>query len=219
MPTTLQILSVLLLAYLTGSIPTSVWVGKIFFKTDIRDHGSGNAGATNTMRVLGVGVGIPVLLFDMFKGWISVKYSLLFPVFPPESESSVNLGILLGILAVSGHIFPVYAGFRGGKGVASIFGVFLALAPVPTLCAAGVFLVVLLISKYVSLGSVLAGISFPIWLIFVFRIPYSGLQIFSVLVAVLLIFTHRKNISRLLKGEENKADFLFGRKKSPEGDS
>lgn len=209
MQTNYLIIFLLILAYLTGSIPTSVWVGKLFFKIDIREHGSGNAGATNTMRVLGVRTGIPVLLFDIFKGWLAVKYVFFFHVFPQGTTSFMNLSIALGVIAVLGHIFPVYAGFRGGKGVASIFGVLLALSPLATLCAGGVFLGSLFISKYVSVSSMLAGISFPIWIVLVFRTEFISLKIFAVVVAFLLIVTHRKNIRRLLKGEENKAEFLF----------
>ena len=209
MTTTILIILIGLLAYVTGSFPTSVWVGKLFFNTDVRDHGSGNAGATNTMRVLGVKVGIPVLLFDLFKGWLAVKYASFFNVYPPDTQEIMNLGILLGMLAVIGHIYPILAGFRGGKGVASIFGVLLALAVYPTLCAAGIFLIVLFISKYVSLGSILAGISFPIWIFFVFDSPFLSLKIFSILVSVLLIITHMKNIKRLINSEEKKASFLF----------
>ena len=209
----IQISLVIILAYLTGAIPTSVWVGRWFFNLDIRDHGSGNAGATNTMRVLGVKIGLPVLIFDIFKGWLAVRYVLIFNVFPIGSSNWMNLSIILGILAVLGHIFPVYIGFRGGKGVASIFGVLLALAPVPTLCAGGVFIILLLLFKYVSVGSIAAGISFPVWIWLVFKSPFESLKWFSLLVAVLLIFTHRKNISRLINGQENKASFLFKKKK------
>ncbi len=199
----------MVLAYLTGSIPTSVWVGKIFHGTDVREHGSGNAGASNTMRVLGVKTGIPVLIFDVFKGWISVKYAALFSLYPVYTESYTNIAILLGILAVTGHIFPVYAGFRGGKGVATIFGVLFAIQPVATLCAAGVFLVFLLIFKIFSVASMLAGLSFPVWIIVIFHSHHILLNIFSVMVSVLLIVTHRKNIGRLIHGEEKRATFLF----------
>ena len=209
MTTPILILISGLLAYLTGSIPTSVWVGRWFFDTDVRDHGSGNAGATNTMRVLGVKVGIPVLIFDLFKGWLAVKYASFFGIFSTGSKEWMILGIALGMLAVIGHIYPALAGFRGGKGVASIFGVLLALAPYPTLCTAGIFLIVLFIFKYVSLSSILAGVSFPIWVFFVFKSPFLSLRIFSVLIAVLLIITHMNNIKRLLKSEEKKASFLF----------
>ncbi len=202
----------ILLAYFTGSIPTSVWAGRFFHNVDIRDHGSGNAGATNTMRVLGLKTGIPVLLFDIFKGWIAVKYVHLFKLYPEGTDLFVNFSILLGILAVLGHIFPIFAGFRGGKGVASIFGVLLALSPLSTLTAVILFVIVLLLSGYVSLSSVLAGISFPVWLILVYKTPFTGLKIFSGLVAIGLIVTHRKNIRRLKKGKEPKATFLFRKK-------
>lgn len=201
-----------LLAYLTGAIPTSVWVGKIFFNIDIREHGSGNAGATNMMRVLGVKTGLPVLLFDIFKGWLAVKYASLLKVYPEGISELMLLSIGLGVIAVIGHIYPVYAGFRGGKGVASIFGVLLALNLLATLCAAGVFFLSLFITRYVSVSSMLAGISFPIWIVFIFSTDFLSLKIFSVLVALLLIITHKSNIKRLIKGEENRADFLFTRK-------
>ena len=205
-----QFLILLLLAYLIGAIPTSVWVGKLFYRIDVRDHGSGNAGATNFMRVLGVRVGIPVLLFDIFKGWAAINTILLFSVFQKGTDQFVNTQILLGIVAVLGHIFPVYVGFRGGKGVATIFGVLLALHPLATLCAGGIFLISLITTRYVSLSSMLAGLSFPIWIIFVFNSEFLFLRIFSIVVSVLLIVTHHKNIRKLLRGEEKKAGFLFG---------
>jgi glycerol-3-phosphate acyltransferase PlsY len=201
-----------ILAYLTGSIPTSVWVGKAFHGIDVREHGSGNAGATNTMRVLGVKTGIPVLLFDIFKAWIAVKYAVLLNIYPANPDALMNLGIGLGITAVIGHIFPVYVGFRGGKGVASIFGVLLALTPLATLCAAGVFLIFLFLTKYVSISSIAAGISFPLWISYEFRQNKSTLEYISIVVAILLIVTHYENIRRLRKGEEKKATFLFRKK-------
>lgn len=212
MSTTLLILVSGILAYLTGSVPTSVWVGRWFFNTDVRDHGSGNAGATNTMRVLGVKVGIPVLLFDLFKGFLAVKYAVLFDVFPANSHQLMNLSIILGMLAVVGHIYPIFANFRGGKGVATIFGALIAIAPIATFCAGGIFLITLFAFKYVSLGSIAAAISFPIFIFFVFDYPLVGLRIFSVFVAALLIITHMKNIKRLINSEEEKASFLFKKK-------
>jgi len=208
-----DIFLLLIIAYFIGAIPTSVWVGKLFFGIDIRKFGSGNAGATNVMRVLGKGVGIPVLIFDIFKGFAAVKILNFFPDFQPDTIKYVNVQIAMGIAAVIGHIYPVYAGFRGGKGVATIFGVLLALSLYATLCAVGIFLVVLLISKYVSVSSMTAGLSFPVLIILIFKSPFISLQIFSVLVALLILFTHRKNINRLLNGTENKADFLFGKQK------
>ncbi len=196
------------LAYLTGAIPTSVWIGRVFYGIDIREHGSKNAGATNMMRVLGVQTGIPVLIFDIFKGWLAVNYVFILQVFPSLSQQ-IQWGIILGILAVIGHIYPIWVGFHGGKGVATVFGVLLALHPLATLCAAGIFLLVLVISKYVSVSSVAAGISFPLWIILAFNHHNPFLSIFSLLVAVLLIITHLKNLQRFAKGEEKKATFLF----------
>ena len=210
---TLAMVLAMALAYLTGAIPTAVWIGKLFHAIDVREHGSGNAGASNTMRVLGLKTGIPVLIFDVFKGWMSVEYASLFHLYPKGSEAYINVALILGILAVIGHIFPVYAGFRGGKGVATIFGVLFAIQPLATLCAAGVFLLVLLLFQIFSVGSMVAGLSFPVWIIFVFNSHFILLNIFSLLVSVLLLVTHRKNIGRLIRGEEHHATFLFKRHK------
>ncbi len=199
-------------AYLTGSIPTSVWAGKLLHNTDVREHGSGNAGATNTMRVLGFKTGFPVLIIDMLKGYLSVKYVSFSEIFQNEPESVINIGILLGVFAIFGHIKPVFAGFKGGKGVATTFGVLLALHFSATLCGAGVFLLVLFITRYVSLSSVIAGISFPLWTIFIFHSDYSYLNYFTILISLLIILTHLSNIKRLMKGTENKANFLFKKK-------
>ncbi len=197
------------LAYMIGSVPTAVWTGKIFHGIDVRDHGSGNAGATNVMRVLGVKTGVPVLLLDILKGWFAVRIVFLQDSIPPGKEMFMIVSILLGIAAVIGHILPLFAGFRGGKGVATIAGVCLALHLPATASAIGIFVLVLLLTKYVSVGSILAGISFPVWTMAVYRTPYYSLAIFSLAAALLLIITHRANISRLLKGNENKATFLF----------
>jgi acyl phosphate:glycerol-3-phosphate acyltransferase len=205
-----QIIALIGIAYLIGGIPTSIWVGRFFFNIDIREYGSGNAGATNFMRVLGVRVGLAVLIFDIFKGWAAVYCIRLFNVYPPDTDSYINLQIILGIAAVIGHIYPVYAGFKGGKGVATVFGVLLALHPLATLCAAGVFIVSLLSTKFVSVSSMAAGLSFPICLWFVFNSPFLYLRLFSILVSILLILTHMKNIRKLMAGEEKKASFLFG---------
>lgn len=201
------------LSYLIGAIPTAVWVGKLFYKIDIREHGSGNAGATNTFRVLGKAAGIPVLLFDIFKGFFAAFFVVFIDSIIPGTKEYVNLQLLFGSIAVFGHIFPIYAGFKGGKGVASLLGVTLAIAPIPGLIAFGIFTVSLLISKYVSLSSILAGISYPIMVIVIFKTPITSLMIFSITIAVLLLFTHHKNIERLIKREENKANISLRRKK------
>jgi len=197
----------LILAYLVGAIPTSIWVGKLFYKIDIRNFGSGNAGASNAIRVFGTPVGLFVLVFDMFKGYAAVNLVRFFSFLDPATPQYVNVQIILGIAAVLGHIYPVYAGFRGGKGVATVFGVLLALQPFATLCAAGVFLISFFITRYSSVGSILAGLSFPIWIIIVFKSENIQLNIFSVLVGILLIYTHRKNVVRLWNGNENKTRF------------
>lgn len=192
------------LAYLAGSIPSAVWAGKVFHGIDVREHGSGNAGATNTVRVLGWKTGIPVLLFDLFKGWLAASLPLFLDAAPGGSEQMTGLQIACGMAAILGHVFPLFAGFRGGKGVATTFGVLLALQPWLTLTCAGIFLVVLLISGYVSLGSMISVIMFPVLLMTVFHTPSIMFKIFAVVVAVAVVLTHSKNISRLLKGEEKK---------------
>ncbi len=202
------VISLIVGSYLLGAIPTSVWLGKWFFSTDVREHGSGNAGFTNALRVLGIKVGIPVLIVDVFKGFLAVHLVGFVSLFSQGSTAFINMQLICGTVAVIGHIFPVYAKFKGGKGVATLFGVILAIAPYPTLMALGVFVITLLISKYVSLSSLLAGLSFPLILVFVFNTTKTSLIIFSCLVFVLLILTHQKNIGRLLRNKENKTHLL-----------
>jgi glycerol-3-phosphate acyltransferase PlsY len=197
------------LSYLIGSVPTSVWVGKAFHGIDVREHGSRNAGATNTIRVLGWKTGIPVALIDVTKGWVAAMLPVFFHLASKESAMIINLQILNGLAAIVGHIFPLYAGFRGGKGVATVFGVLLAINPAVTGVCIGVFLLVLLVTGIVSVSSMSAGIAFPICLIIIFNTPSLVLKIFSILIAIALLITHRENIGRLLKGEEKK---LFKKK-------
>jgi glycerol-3-phosphate acyltransferase PlsY len=200
----LVIAFILLLAYLLGSIPTSVWLGKALKGRDLRKHGSGNAGTTNAFRVLGKPIGIIVLIVDMGKGLVAVSLSHFQSEIAADSESLMILRIGLGVLAVIGHIFPVFAGFKGGKGVATMAGVGLALHPLVALAAMGVYLLIFLISRVSALGSLVAAISYPVWMIFVFQTDYRSLQIFSIFVPILVIITHRSNIVRLLKGNENR---------------
>jgi glycerol-3-phosphate acyltransferase PlsY len=194
----------LILSYLAGSIPSAVWAGRIFHGIDIREHGSGNAGATNTIRVLGWKTGVPVLVFDLAKGWLAASLPVFLNAATAGSQQMTALQIACGVAAIIGHVFPVFAGFHGGKGVATTFGVLLALYPLLTLSCAGIFLVVLLISNYVSLSSMAAGIMFPVLLMTVFHTPSLLLKIFSVVIAIALVITHRKNIGRLVRGEEKK---------------
>jgi acyl phosphate:glycerol-3-phosphate acyltransferase len=198
-----QIVFSCIAAYILGSIPTAVWAGRIFHGIDVRQHGSGNAGATNTIRVLGWKTGVPVLLIDVLKGWIAAALPLYFAGSTPP-ETIVNYQILTGLIAIIGHIFPVLAGFRGGKGVATTFGFLLALNPPVTLICLGMFLAVLLITGYVSLSSMAAGICFPLVLMIFFTSPSVLFTCFSFLIAIALVATHQKNILRLVRGEEKK---------------
>jgi glycerol-3-phosphate acyltransferase PlsY len=205
------------LAYTLGSIPSAVWIGKRFHNIDIREHGSGNAGTTNTIRVLGWATGIPVLLIDIAKGWLAAMLPFFFHMADPGTALLTNLQMITGIIAIIGHIFPILAGFRGGKGVATVFGVFLALQPLLTLSSIGVFLTVLFITGIVSVSSMSAGISFPVFLFLFFDTPSIFFKIFAVLVGLALLVTHRTNIGRLWRGEETKL-LKFGKKSKPAGD-
>jgi glycerol-3-phosphate acyltransferase PlsY len=204
--------AVLVLAYLIGAIPTSVWIGRGFYGIDIREYGSGNAGSTNAMRILGWKAGIVVLIVDMFKGWLAVNLIHLTQFYIPETGKYITFQLMLGVAAILGHIFPVYVGFRGGKGVATLFGLVMAINPEPTLICVGIFVITLLLTKYVSLSSMVAGFAFPFIVIFVFKETTMSLVIFSLIIAILLLFTHQKNIERLLANKEKKATFLLGKR-------
>jgi glycerol-3-phosphate acyltransferase PlsY len=206
-------IGILLFAYLIGSIPTSVWIGKSFFGIDIRERGSKNAGATNAMRILGWKAGLAVLAIDMLKGWLAVNLIHITNYYIPETGDYINFQLLLGIAAILGHIFPIYVGFRGGKGVATLFGLVLAINPEPTLLCTGVFVITLIITKYVSLSSMIAAFAFPVLVIFVFKTTTPSLVLFSLIISVLLLFTHQKNLERLLRKEEKKVLFLMSKKR------
>lgn len=195
---------VFILAYLFGSVATAVWAGKIFHGIDIREHGSGNAGATNVIRVLGWKTGIPVLMIDVGKGFLAAYLPVLFNLAEPGSGNLINLQILTGLTAITGHVFPIFAGFRGGKGVGTTFGVLLTLHPLLTASCLVIFLFVLIISGYVSLSSISTGLAFPVLLFTVFNTPSVLFKVFSIFISIALILTHRKNINRLLKGKESK---------------
>ncbi len=197
-----------LIAYLLGSIPTSVWIGKAFYNIDVREFGSGNAGATNTFRVLGKNAGIPVLIIDILKGTAAVALAY-WSGYNYGTNEFTNLQLGLGVAVLIGHIFPVFAGFRGGKGVATILGVVACIAPFSCSLSLVVFLVVLFSSRIVSLSSMIAGISFPIFLNLVLGNTDAILTVFSIVVAALLIVTHRKNIQRLLHNEEARVELFF----------
>jgi glycerol-3-phosphate acyltransferase PlsY len=197
-------LSLVILAYMLGSIPTAVWVSKVRFNIDIRDYGSGNAGATNTFRVLGSKWGTFVMIFDMLKGLLAVKLAFLVPYYLQNDFARTNFQIGLGLAAVLGHIYPLWAEFRGGKGVATLFGLILGISPWTALGCVAVFLMVLFLTRFVSLSSILASLAFPVFIIVVFNVDNDTYRIFAVAVALLVILTHQKNITRLLRGSESK---------------
>jgi len=165
----LKELLLIVLAYLIGSIPTSVWVSKKFFGIDIRDYGSGNAGATNTYRVLGSKWGTFVMVVDMLKGVVATSLYILIPFYLTSELHRTNLMIGLGLAAVLGHIFPIWANFKGGKGVATLFGMIVAIQPIVAVCCIGVFLLVLYLTRFVSLSSILSGIAFAVFILFIFN--------------------------------------------------
>jgi len=204
---TTETLLYVLLAYLTGAFPSAVWVGKTFYKIDVREFGSGNAGATNTFRVLGKKAGIPVLIMDIFKGWLCVNYISFLTNIPQSAEAVFEIQLAFGIAAVIGHLFPIYTGFRGGKGIATLLGLLIGLHAVAALYSILVFVIVFLISKYVSLASILASVAFPILVILILGSTNVSLNLFAFFVPILSLITHQKNIERLLRGEETKVKF------------
>ena len=192
-----------LASYLIGSIPSAVWLGKWLHGIDVREHGSKNAGATNCFRVLGKRTGSLVLLIDISKGVLSMilsKYLL------DETGSMVLLMLAAGI-CVLGHVFPVFAGFRGGKGVATSLGVFLGLNPLTAITCILVFLVVFLLTRYVSLSSITAAFMLPFISFFLFHQEETERLWFNVILSCIVIIAHRKNIMRLWKGEEQRMNF------------
>jgi len=203
----------IILAYLIGSIPTSLIVSRSQFNIDIRDYGSGNAGATNTFRVLGSKWGTFVMMMDMLKGLVAVKLALLLPYYIENEFERTNFQIGLGLAAVLGHIFPVWAEFRGGKGVATLFGLIIAISPWTALICIGVFLLVLYLTRFVSLSSILASMAFPVFILVVFNVDNIAYRIFAIAVALLVIMTHQKNIGRLLSGSESKVPIFKNRDK------
>lgn len=206
-------ISALIVAYLFGSIPTAVWIGQAFYGIDVREYGSGNAGATNTLRVLGKKAGIPVMLIDIAKGFTATQVAHFIGMSltgPPGSSMFTNYQLALGITAVMGHLFPVFAGFRGGKGIATLFGMILAVRFEAALLIVLVFILVLLITRYVSLSSILAGLCYPFGVSIIFPSNKSVI-IYAMCMCVLVLVTHQKNLERLLKGKESKVN-LFKKK-------
>ncbi len=185
------------LSYLLGSIPTGLWIGLLFYKKDIRKYGSGNIGATNALRVLGKIPGAIALLFDALKGFVPV---ILVKTFLPEYS---YLPLFVGISAIFGHLFSIFLLFKGGKGVATGTGVYLALAPIPTLIAGIVFFISAFSTRMVSVGSISSAITLAILTLFLYKNDIIFV-IITCLIAILVVYKHRSNIQRIIRGEENK---------------
>jgi glycerol-3-phosphate acyltransferase PlsY len=200
----------IVIAYLIGSIPTAVWVSKWFFSIDIREYGSGNAGATNTFRVLGSRWGTFVMIVDVLKGVAATSLYILLPYYMNMTNEwdRTNFMVGLGLAAVLGHIFPIWANFRGGKGVATLFGMILAIQPVVAVYCVGIFLLVFYLTRFVSLSSILASIAFAVFILVIFNEKEPLYRAFAIAVALLVVLTHQKNISRLLRGSESKVPIL-----------
>ncbi|MBS1928981.1 MAG: glycerol-3-phosphate 1-O-acyltransferase PlsY [Chitinophagaceae bacterium] len=198
----------IVLAYLLGSIPSALIISKTYFGIDIRDYGSGNMGATNTFRVLGSKYGSIVMAMDMLKGMAAVGLYLLLPPNHSNDWYLINVMIGLGTAAVLGHIFPIFANFKGGKGVATLFGMVLAIQPVVAITCVGVFLLVLFLTRYVSLSSILAAVMLPVSVLWIWNEHEILYRAFALLVAVLVIIMHQKNIIRLLRGIESRVPIL-----------
>ncbi|MEP6615782.1 MAG: glycerol-3-phosphate 1-O-acyltransferase PlsY [Ginsengibacter sp.] len=198
----------IIVAYLIGSIPTALIISKRYFDIDIREYGSGNMGATNTFRVLGSRFGTIVMAADMLKGIVAVALYNFFPHYLHNELDRTNLMIGLGLAGVAGHIFPIWAQFRGGKGVATLFGMLLAIQPIVAVSCVAVFLAVLYLTRYISLSSIVAGVALPICVLWIYNEKEVFYRVFAVAVAALIVLTHQKNISRLLKGNESRVPIL-----------
>jgi glycerol-3-phosphate acyltransferase PlsY len=203
----------ILLSYFIGSIPTALIISRKFFGIDIREYGSGNMGATNAFRILGPKFGTIIMALDILKGMAAVGLFYFLPYYLTDELQRTNFMIGLGLAAVIGHIFPVFASFKGGKGVATLLGMMIAVQPVVAVCCVGVFLLVLFLTRYVSLSSILAAIMLPISVLWIWNEHELSYRIFTLLVAFLVIITHQKNIGRLLKGDETRVPILKYRDK------
>lgn len=204
----LEEILLLILAYCIGSIPTSVWISKSYFNIDIRDYGSGNAGATNTFRVLGKKWGSLVMCIDILKGVCATSLHVFIAHYATNELHRTNFMLGLGLSSVIGHVFPVWANFKGGKGVATLLGMAIAIQPTVAACCIGVFLIVLYLTRFVSLSSIIAGISFMIFILWIFNQNEPFYRAFSIVVALTVILTHQKNIGRIINGTESKVPIL-----------
>ena len=204
-------LILIFIAYLIGSIPTALIISRKFFGIDIREYGSGNMGATNTFRIMGSKYGTIVMCIDILKGMSAVALYIFIPLYVHSEWDRTNFMVALGLAAVLGHIFPIFADFKGGKGVATLFGMILAVQPVIAASCVGVFLLVLFLTRYVSLSSILAGIMLPICVLWIWNDDVAVYRIFAVLVSLMILFTHQKNIIKLLRGNESRVPIFKNR--------
>ena len=204
-------LILIFIAYLIGSIPTALIISRKFFGIDIREYGSGNMGATNTFRIMGSKYGTIVMCIDILKGMAAVALYIFIPLYVHSEWDRTNFMVALGLAAVLGHIFPIFADFKGGKGVATLFGMILAVQPVIAASCVGVFLLVLFLTRYVSLSSILAGIMLPICVLWIWNDDVAVYRIFAVLVSLMILFTHQKNIIKLLRGNESRVPIFKNR--------
>lgn len=214
----LSLILIVISGYLVGSIPTSIIAGKLLRGIDIRKHGSGNAGATNVFRVLGPKPGIAVMLIDIGKGVLATLVISSIRV-DPVPLSAALVQIIAGLSAVSGHIWTIFARFRGGKGVGTAAGMVFSLFPIAALICLGVFVVIVISTRYVSIASMSSAVALPLSLIVLketqVKVVPDVLMIFSLIVAALIIFTHRSNIKRLINGTENRfSKPSFGKKRN-----
>jgi len=195
-------------AYIIGSIPTALIISRKYFGIDIREYGSGNMGATNAFRILGSKFGTIIMVCDVLKGMLAVGLFYLLPFYMSNELERTNFMIALGLSSVIGHIFPVFADFKGGKGVATLLGMILAIQPYVALTCIGVFLIVLFLTRYVSLSSILGAVMLPICVLWIWNEDELTYRIFALLVAAMVVITHQKNISRIIKGAENRVPIL-----------
>jgi glycerol-3-phosphate acyltransferase PlsY len=201
---TVYIIISCLVAYLLGSIPTAVWIGKSFFGIDVREHGSGNAGATNTLRTLGKKAGFSVLFIDFLKGFAAASLVYADAELVQGSSTFMHFQMLYGALAVLGHVYPVFAGFKGGKGIATLIGMVTAISGWLALACFITFVVVVSISRYISLGSMIASVLSPLYAGLIYSWQQPGFLYFCIGIAILVVYTHRANVKRLISGNESK---------------
>jgi len=202
------------ISYLIGSMPTALWLGKAFYGIDIREYGSGNSGASNTFRILGKKAGIIVLLIDVIKGLTAASLVRFIGFVEIGSIRYVNLQLLFGLIAVLGHIFPIYAKFKGGKGIATLLGMVIGIHYLSAVVCMLMFLTLLFSTRYVSLSSIISALAFPIIAVLVYKNQEPLFIAFGIAAAFMVVLTHQKNIVRLVAGNENKANLLKKHRKS-----